>query len=273
MLIFTILKLLIVAVFLVIFLRRLSLVWGVGLLTVTSAVLLDTFLGVFNREEMIAQMGFFFYVIAGLLIGGGAFWLLGLLRPSFAMAPGAPTAVSRFRPITPPRPAMSNHAPSTPFDRQMLFDEIRTKLSLDDLFDLMFDLEMAESDVMQIPQPLNDLIVQIMDLAHEREMDHQLALAVERILTPPPDDHLPRLVKISVDSPPTILRHYLLATYNLNELHRFATRLGIDYEQLDRHNKKIFVRNLLQYLSRRERTGELITLMQRDAQTVVSEEP
>ncbi|MEZ4594930.1 MAG: hypothetical protein R3D55_27875, partial [Chloroflexota bacterium] len=58
------------AVFLFMFWRRPSLKWGVGLLTVTSAVLLDTFLGTFNREEMLAQFGFFFYIIAGLLLGG-----------------------------------------------------------------------------------------------------------------------------------------------------------------------------------------------------------
>ncbi len=84
-----ILKLLIVLVFLVMFLRRPSVTWGVGLLTVTTAVLLDTFLGTFDREEMLAQFGFFYYVIAGILFAGAAFWLWGVLRPYLSSEPAA----------------------------------------------------------------------------------------------------------------------------------------------------------------------------------------
>ncbi|MFZ1399418.1 MAG: hypothetical protein WAS33_21105, partial [Candidatus Promineifilaceae bacterium] len=86
MLIVLILKFVVMAAFLFMFWRRPSLKWGVGLLTVTSAVLLDTFLGTFNREEMLAQFGFFFYIIAGLLIGGIAYWLFSLLQPWQAAA-------------------------------------------------------------------------------------------------------------------------------------------------------------------------------------------
>ena len=64
-----ILKLLIVAVFLVMFLRKPTLTWGVGLLCVTTAVLLDTLLGTFDTMALLAEMGFFFYVIAGVLVG------------------------------------------------------------------------------------------------------------------------------------------------------------------------------------------------------------
>ena len=42
-------KILIILIFLVMFMRRPSLAWGVGLLTVTTAVLLDTVLGTFDR--------------------------------------------------------------------------------------------------------------------------------------------------------------------------------------------------------------------------------
>ena len=55
---FTVLKLLVVLVFLAKFLRRPSLVWGIGLLTVTTAVLLDTLLGTFDRDALLAEMGF-----------------------------------------------------------------------------------------------------------------------------------------------------------------------------------------------------------------------
>jgi hypothetical protein len=62
---FTDLKLLIVLIFLVKFLRRPSVVWGIGLLTVTTAVLLDTLLGTFDRDALLGELGFFFYIIAG----------------------------------------------------------------------------------------------------------------------------------------------------------------------------------------------------------------
>ena len=52
---FTVLKLLIVLIFLVKFLRRPSVVWGIGLLTVTTAVLLDTLLGTFDRDALLAE--------------------------------------------------------------------------------------------------------------------------------------------------------------------------------------------------------------------------
>jgi len=89
-----------------------------------------------------------------------------------------------------------------------------------------------------------------------------LALAVERILTPPAPETLPRLEKISLDSPPTILRHYLLAYYDLEKLQKTAVALGIDWEQLSLHSKKSKVRDLLHYLYRRNRIDELLDLMQ-----------
>ena len=78
---FLIAKIIVVAFFLIMFLRSSRLVWGVGLLTVTSAILLDAFLGTFGREEMMQQLGFFFYIIIGMLIGGAVFWFLGVMRP------------------------------------------------------------------------------------------------------------------------------------------------------------------------------------------------
>ena len=78
---FTVLKLLIVLIFLVKFLRRPSVVWGIGLLTVTTAVLLDTLLGTFDRDALLGELGFFFYIIAGALLAGSAAWFWGVVRP------------------------------------------------------------------------------------------------------------------------------------------------------------------------------------------------
>ena len=74
-------KVAIVLFFLFMFLRSDKLVWGIGLLTVTSAILLDTFLSTFGREEMVASLGFFFYVIAGVIFVGAAIWFWLVVRP------------------------------------------------------------------------------------------------------------------------------------------------------------------------------------------------
>lgn len=271
MLLFLILKLLVVVIFLVMFLRRPSVVWGVGLLTVTTAVLLDTFLGTFNREQMLAELGFFFYVISGALLGGTAIWLWGVLRPMFGEPAPAATAIqlpvppASPRTYTPVKVEANSGQDNAAFDRQMLYNEIRQRLGRDDILDLMFDLGLNESDVMTLHQDINQLIVNIMDLAAERGQTAALALAVERILTPIPPENLPRLEKIDSNSPPTVLRHYLLAHYNLAQLDKITADLGIDTEQLGIANKKEKVRNLLLYLYRRNRIDELIELLQTTA--------
>jgi hypothetical protein len=100
-----------------------------------------------------------------------------------------------------------------------------------------------------------------MDVAIQNGQTSALSLAVERILTPLPPDHLPRLGKISPDSPPTILRQYLLAHYALFELEKMAVDLDIDWEQLDAGAKREKTRSLLQYLYRRNRITDLLNLM------------
>lgn len=275
MLIGLILKFAVMAIFLFMFWRRPSINWGVGLLTVTSAVLLDTFLGTFNRDEMLAQFGFFFYVIAGLLIGGAAYWLFSLFQPMQLLVPpgrvAAPVAAA-----PPPAAALGSTAvkfspgtdeTGTAFDRQMIFEEIRDRLSRDDVLDLLFDLGIRDNEVMNLQQEMQQLIINVMELTAQRGQTGQLALAVERILTPPAPETLPRLEKISLESPPTILRHYLLAHYNLEKLQKTAVALGIDWEQLNVTSKKSRVRDLLLYLYRRNRVDELIHLMHENAAT------
>lgn len=275
MLIVLIVKFVVMAAFLFMFWRRPSLKWGVGLLTVTSAVLLDTFLGTFNRDEMLAQFGFFFYVIAGLLIGGAAYWLLSLFQPwsALATAPIAAVAPAVSPPLSPTQtaiPAPTSFAPGTDdtgtaFDRQMIYEEIRDRLGREDVLDLLFDLGIQDNEVMNLQQEMHQLIVNLMELTAQRGQTGQLALAVERILTPPAPESLPRLEKISLESPPTILRHYLLAHYDLEKLQKTAVTLGIDWEQLAVTSKKSKVRDLLHYLYRRNRIDELISLMHASA--------
>ncbi len=268
-----IIKLLIVVIFLALFLRKPSILSGIGLITVTTAVLLDTFLGTFNREEMLATLGFFFYVIGGVLVGGMAVWTWGLLRPFLHTEPTTST-VPTFASITNPTSQNANKPtppqPGTTYDRNMLYNEIRTRLGHDDVLDLLFDLNIQDNEVMTLTQTMDELIINLMDLVEQQGQTGALALAVERILTPPPAKNLPRLDKIDSSSPPTILRHYLLSHYKLADLQGMATHLNVDWEQLDGYNKKSLARNLLLHLSRRNQTDHLIDLLHE--QTAVSDQ-
>ena len=273
-----ILKLLVVLLFLIQFIRRPTVAWGIGLLTVTTAALLDALLGTFNREELLAELGFFFYVISGALLAGAAAWLWGVVRPWLPgganvqpTAAASPTITSAIVPT--PAPAADIPAPKMPpplpadhvddfaetgYDRQMLFEEVRRRFSPADLRDLMFDLNINELDVTTVGQSMDELIVRIMDTADRDGQASTVALAVERILTPPPPEHLPRLEKLSADSPRTVLRHYLLAHYSVEQLQQIATDLGVDWEQLEAGDKKDKTRDLLLYLYRRNRIDDLL---------------
>ncbi len=256
------LKFIAIIFFLIMFLRKPSLVWGIGLLTVTSAVLLDTLLGTFDREALVADLGFFYFIIAGVLFAGAALWLWGLLLPRVQ------SSVVKSTPARMPEEIVFQSAEDSAersesgyADRGMLYEEIRERFGREDVLDLMYDLQIKESDVLTVDQDLNRLIVNIMDYAEAHDQCDELALAVERILTPPPADHLPRLERISAESPPTILRQYLLANYSISDLQSLAQELEIDWEQLDAGAKREKTRSLLQYVQRRNRLDELIALM------------
>jgi hypothetical protein len=254
-------KLLVVLATLVMFLRRPNFVWGIGLLSVTTAVLFDTFLGTFNREVILADLGFFFYVISGFLFAGATLWAWGILWPllgaSSPLAQSTPLPDTAVMSTKKKEPSRSSAA----FDRQMLYDEIRQRLGREDVLDLIFDLGLNENDVMTTSQDMNQLIVNIMDKAEENGQSGALALAVERILTPPPPENLPRLEKIDAASPATILRHYLLAHFDLTQLQQMAAALEVDWDDLDAGNKKTKVRSLLLYLYRRNRIHDLIAYL------------
>ncbi len=253
-----IIKLLIVIIFLIMFIRRPSVAWGIGLLTVSTAVLLDTLLNTFDHTELQVQLGFFYFVIIGALFGGGALWLWALLRPFINPTP-VTTAAATPPPQSDKQPNFN--AGDSTFDRQMIYEQIRNRFGFEDVLDLMFDLDIHENDVMGLNQNMQDLIVNIMDTAEARGQMAVLALAVERILTPLPADHLPRLEKLSAESPPTVLRQYLLAHYDLAELQQIAADLDIDWEDLGIASKKQKVRNLLLFLARRNRTDDLLDWM------------
>ncbi len=258
----TILKLLIVLVFLIAFLRRPSVVWGVGLMTVATAVLLDTFLGTFGREEMLAQLGFFYYVLVGGLIAGAAFWLLGLLRPAWADPSGTRAAAADMprELVLPGQPGLSAAGAgyaSAGYDRQMLYQEIHDHFGRQDVEDLLFDLQLNELDVTQTNQTLDHLVLAILNAADRSGQQAELALAVERILTPLPPEHLPRVENLSADAP-AILRAWLLAHYDLAGLQQLTADLGIDWESLSSANKRELARELLRHLARRDQTDQLL---------------
>ncbi len=279
--VFLVLKLMVVIIFLAMFLRRPSLPWGIGLLTVTTGVLLDTLLGTFNREALLVQLGFFFYVIAGMLVGGGAFWLLGLLWPRLHLEQSAPAASTMAPPGIPSAPAATPMAAATNgqpiplapvtdpsgtvYDLGMIYQDMHERFGREELLELMFDLEVPETAVMPVSQNLDHLARALINYETQHGQAGQLALAVERILTPPAPEVLPRLEKITAASPRAGLRYYLLAHTNLETLQKMAARLGLDWEQFEGTGKRAKVRALLNYLYRRNRVDELLELMREEA--------
>lgn len=256
-----ILKLLLVLVFLVAFLRHPRPVWGIGLLTVASAFLLDTFLNTFGWATIQETLGFFFYVVVGAIVGGAAVWFWALLRP---LVNTSPTATPASMPTPPAVTGRPESGAAVAFDRRDLYDMIRERLGSEDMRDLVFDLGINENDVFSPGYSATESIVRLMDLAEAQGHSGDLALAVERILTPIATADLPRVEKLSTSSPPTVLRHYLLATFTLDELARLARDLSIDWEQLGGSKQEI-ARNLLLYLRRRNRLDELIAALQGEA--------
>jgi hypothetical protein len=272
---FLIAKIAVVAFFLFMFLRSNKLSWGIGLLAVTTAILLDTFLGTFGLEEMLQQFGFFFYVIVGALFAGGALWLWGLLSPyARSSEPGlAPDdEPDRFRED---QALQELSAGSVAFDQmstdqRRLYELIRTEFSQEDVFDLIFDLGFDEDDQISYQAKTDELILEIVDIADQNGQIDELALAAERIQNSPPPEYLPRIEKIQPGSPQTILRHYLIANYSLTELEVIATEVGSDWNSIEGDNKKSKVRNLLIDLKRQDQIDQLIQVMQQDTGDAVA---
>ncbi len=263
----TVLKLLIVLFFLYKFIRSGRAVWGIGLLTVTTALLLDTFITTLGGEATQTRLGFFYEVLRGGLFAGAALWLFGLLRPQ-AITPSAPSSSSSaFIPPPANQPAWATPTQVEPgnqtaVDRQMLYDQIRYRLSPEEVLDVMFDVGINENDVFNPTQDMTQIIVHLMDVADKQGKLGDLALAVERILTELPPDSLPRLEKLSPDSPPTVLRYFLAAHYRVEELETMADELGLTGDIFTQGSKKSFVRQMLLHLYRRNRISDLLILIQ-----------
>lgn len=272
---FFVFKLIVVVIFLVMFLRNSKIVWGVGLLTVSTAFLLDTVWTTFGREEVLADIGFFFYIITGALFAGAAIWFWSVLRP-FLAVDGALNVENAPQPAeatpAPPRPAVSGDGEGVYGDSRELFEQMRGQLSPRDLRDVIFDLQLSENDVIAPNQEMVHTAARIIARAREQEKMDDLALAVERILTPVPPESLPRREKLSASSPPTVLRHFLLAHYSLEGLKALAGKMDVDYEQFDHNNKSDVARNLLLYLQRRNGLGQLVDCLREDAPASVKEE-
>ena len=267
-LVLTLLKLLMVLFFLYKFIRSGRAVWAIGLLTVTTALLLDTFIGTLGGDATRDQLGFFYEVFRGGVFAGAALWLFGLLRPqTFASLPTSATAITPFTPPPASEPAWTATMPAdatnqTAVDRQMLYNQIRYRLSPDELLDTMFDIGINENDVIHPQHEMAQIIVHYMDAAEKQGKLGDLALAVERVLTEFAPESLPRLEKLTVDSPPTVLRLFLIAHYTLEQLTGMAYELGMQGETQTYGGKRTLARQMLLYLYRRNRLPDLLALMQ-----------
>lgn len=252
------------------FLRSSKVVWGIGLLSVTTAVLLDTFLGVFEREAILAQLGFFFYVFAGIIMGGMIAWLLGILRPILVpiLLGKEPVAVIETpMPVSPrPMPPPSTQQ-SVAIDRKLLRQDMTETLTREDLLDVLFDLGINENELVAPNQTNQQLAQDVITYCERRDQLNALAFAVERALTPIASENLPRLEKLSVDTPAPVLRQYLLTKYDLAQTRDIALALGLKWDEIGYGNAQNRVRNLLIYLQRRNRLPDLLAHMQQEITT------
>lgn len=258
------LKLTLVIIFLVIFLRRPTWPWGIGLLTVTSAVLFDTLLGTFNAESLRADLGFFYFVLVGFLLGGGAFWVLGLLWPHLPLPAQAPSTAVTPGNQAEPAPAFApfTSETGTVYDVQQIYTDLHTKLDDEALRDLCFDLEYPPTLLLGLPQDQPAAAEAIIIHAQKENDIPTLGLGVDRLLSPPAPESLPRLEKITANSPRPILRCYVLAHFDLPSLEKTAETLQIDWQQLPGTTLQGKTRELLAVLYQQQRLTDLITHLQ-----------
>ncbi len=263
---FLIAKIVTVAFFLVMFLRSDKVVWGVGLLTVTSAILLDTFLGTFGREEMIQQLGFFFYILAGALFAGATFWLWGVLRPYTKSKP--PDHVQDDSLETDSSAPVEIISPVEPVEDELekaeypvLFISVRDKFNSDQVADLSFDMGYFAELEAPSSKDKDELLLLTVDKAANEDRTDELKLAIERIETPLPPEHLPRLEKIQSNSPPTVLRQYMVGTFSSSDLEQFSTDLGFNWASLQDETLNAQARGLLLFAEDSSRKSDLIELL------------
>lgn len=252
-------ELLVVLFFLVMFIRRATPAWGIGLLTVVVALLLEALATVFGRNELLDMLGFFTWVIAGGLVAGAFLWLVGVLRGQV----GTPAALTlnRFAPRAVPEQREPSTLSIAGFDRPFIYGQMRDNLGPDDLLDVIFDMGLNENAVISPGMDSSQAINRIIDDAIERGDTMLLATSVERCLTPIAPDHLPRRAKLSADTPHMVLRQFIIANYTLDQLHAMARKLGIEWDSLGTGPKKTRVRLMMLFLKRRSRMDELVALV------------
>ena len=261
-------KIALVAFFLVMFLRSSKVFWGIGLLTVTSAILLDAFLSTFGRDEMVQELGFFLYAFAGALFAGAALWLWGILSPYLAAGSSSKVSREREEARTPVDSDDASNGQSTAISSQPAGIEGQRsaqldQLSYEDLLDLEFDMGYRFISEENSENEKEELSRAIIGRAESDAQMDQLRLAVERIQNPLPPEHLPRIENITLDSPRTVVRQFMLANYNDEKLQQISSELGIEWSSIQGGTQKAQVRSLLLAIDKGDQKGELIDVMQR----------
>lgn len=258
-------KSIVIIFFLIMFLRTNKPAWGIGLLTVTSAILLDTFLGTLGREQMLDELGYFFYIIAGALFAGAVVWLWAIMKEFAFSSNKENEGDDPSEERGPEKDEITNQSEQVTNNHRQIAEQLRFDLSRDELLDLIFDLGWFDEETVLL-QGENDQIVDgIVSLAETQGQLESLKLASERIKSPMPPEHLPRLEKLKEDSPPTLLRQFLIANYSMVDLEHMFEALDIngdmDVSRLKNNNVRYFLSDLYQ----KNRIDALIELMQQSS--------
>jgi hypothetical protein len=214
---------------------------------------------------MLEELGYFFYIIAGALFAGATIWLWAIIK-DFAFTPKKGAEAGDTSPDSGPvSDGLNSHREDVIDNHWQIVDRLQGDLSHDDLLDLIFDLGWFDDDLGLLQGENERFIKRIIGLAEDRGQLESLKLASERIITPIPPENLPRLEKLKQDSPPTLLRHFLLANYTLVELEQMIEELDVDDDIGISRLKNSNVRYLLSDLYQKNRIGALIELIQQSS--------
>jgi len=260
-----ILKSALVLIFLVAFLRRTNRIWATGLVTVATAFLIDAFSASLGLDFLREQIGYFGYVVAGLLFAGALYWLLGLLLPALTSAlitTGSPRFASGKRQVPVISWLRSSFDGDTAVDRQMLFDQLRHRIGPDDFRDLIFDLELNENEILGSEGNLLSSIMRLMELAEANGQMGTLADACERLLAPPDLSDRSRLAALDERSPRHQVRMTMLQSLDQSALRRLAGELEIDWDALPGAGSKPKLREMLLHAIRHGDFSSLLEQLQ-----------
>lgn len=226
----------------------------------TSAILLDTFLGTLGRDEMIAELGFFLYVIAGALVAGTTLWMWAVLR-DFVSKPGISESTSGLSDDEQPREA-DDLVDGREHDQEEVFQELLSEASHEDLMDLIFDLGWSLNDLKPNLDKGEDIVTVIVSRALDRNQMENLRVAIGHLREPLPAENLPRTMRLKPNTPPMILRHYILQHLTLDQIDQMARELPVDFSDHQDHLKRMRTRQLLWMLIEQQRLASLIDMIQ-----------